>query len=180
MKIPSFPRVHNYRPGLGDELLLSGRKLLLYDGQMTLIDLVEHQKMTNWPENYKQSGISISLKYPNLDNNNEKNWIINYLKQGSPGFKNSTISFDQMALRDERVEKFIEEIKCSPEWLRAIKNKAKEKGLNLEEEVKALRNSLQKKLLSSTNKTKLGELQEKSLGSLTDEEKAFLKNIRRK
>ena len=53
-------------------------------------------------------------------------------------------------------------------------------GLNLEEEVKALRNSLQKKLLSSTNKTKLGELQEKSLGSLTDEEKAFLKNIRRK
>jgi len=53
-------------------------------------------------------------------------------------------------------------------------------GLNLEEEVKALRNSLHKKLLSSTNKTKLGELQEKSLGSLTDEEKAFLKNIRRK
>ena len=52
--------------------------------------------------------------------------------------------------------------------------------LPIEEEVKALRNSLQKKLLSSANKTKLGELQQKSLGSLTDEEKTFLKNIRRK
>ena len=52
--------------------------------------------------------------------------------------------------------------------------------LPIEEEVKALRNSLQKKLLSSANKTKLGELQQKSLGSLTDEEKIFLKNIRRK
>ena len=148
----SFPRVHNYRPGLGDELLLSGKKLLLYDGQMTLIDLVEHQKMTNWPENYKQSGISIRLKYPNLDNNNEKNWIINYLKQGSPGFKNSTISFDQMALRDERVEKFIEEIKCSPEWLRAIKNKAKEKGLNLEEEI---RNNADYMVFSQDEKIKI-------------------------
>ena len=36
--------------------------------------------------------------------------------------------------------------------------------LPIEEEVKALRNSLQKKLLSSANKTKLGELQQKSLG----------------
>jgi len=52
--------------------------------------------------------------------------------------------------------------------------------LPIEEEVKALRNSLQKKLLSSANKTKLGELQQKSLGSLTDDEKTFLKNIRRK
>ncbi len=52
--------------------------------------------------------------------------------------------------------------------------------LPIEEEVKALRNSLQKKLLASANKTKLGELQQKSLGSLTDEEKTFLKNIRRK
>jgi len=52
--------------------------------------------------------------------------------------------------------------------------------LPIEEEVKALRNSLQKKLLSSANKTKLGELQQKNLGSLTDEEKTFLKNIRRK
>jgi len=52
--------------------------------------------------------------------------------------------------------------------------------LPIEEEVKALRNSLQKKLLSLANKTKLGELQQKSLGALTDEEKTFLKNIRRK
>lgn len=51
--------------------------------------------------------------------------------------------------------------------------------LSIKDEVEALRESLQKKLLTSANKSKLSELQQKSLGSLTDEEKAFLKNFRR-
>ena len=51
--------------------------------------------------------------------------------------------------------------------------------LSIESEVDALRKSLRNKLLVSANKVKLNELQQKSLGSLTDEEKAFLKNIRR-
>jgi len=52
--------------------------------------------------------------------------------------------------------------------------------LSINDEVEALRESLQKKLLTSLNKTKLSEIQQKSLGSLTDEEKTFLKNFRRK
>jgi DNA primase len=52
--------------------------------------------------------------------------------------------------------------------------------LSINDEVEALRESLQKKLLTSLNKTKLSEIQQKSLSSLTDEEKTFLKNFRRK
>lgn len=148
----SFPRVHNYRSGLENELLLSGKKLLLYDGQMNLIDLVEYKKMTNWPENFMQFGISIGLKSPNLENNNEKNWITSYLNQGSPGHINSSISIDEMALRDQRVEKFIKEIKYSPEWLNTLKKKAKEKGLSLEEEI---RNNADYMVFSQDEKIKI-------------------------
>ena len=55
-----------------------------------------------------------------------------------------------------------------------------DEGLSINEEVEALRESLQKKLLTSANKTKLNEIQQKPLGSLSDEEKTFLKNFRRK
>ena len=55
-----------------------------------------------------------------------------------------------------------------------------DEDLSINDEVEALRESLQKKLLTSVNKTKLSEIQQKSLGSLTDEEKTFLKNLRRK
>lgn len=51
--------------------------------------------------------------------------------------------------------------------------------LSIEDEVNALRKSLRNKLLALNNKLKLKELQQKSLATLTDEEKVFLKNIRR-
>lgn len=51
--------------------------------------------------------------------------------------------------------------------------------LSIEDEVNALRKSLRNKLLALNNKLKLKELQQKSLALLTDEEKVFLKNIRR-
>ena len=51
--------------------------------------------------------------------------------------------------------------------------------LSIEDEVNALRKSLRNKLLALNNKLKLKELQQKSLSTLTDEEKVFLKNIRR-
>ena len=51
--------------------------------------------------------------------------------------------------------------------------------LSIEDEVNALRKSLRNKLLALNNKLKLKELQQESLATLTDEEKVFLKNIRR-
>ena len=51
--------------------------------------------------------------------------------------------------------------------------------ISIEDEVNALRKSLRNKLLALNNKLKLKELQQKSLALLTDEEKVFLKNIRR-
>ena len=51
--------------------------------------------------------------------------------------------------------------------------------ISIEDEVNALRKSLRNKLLALNNKLKLKELQQKSLATLTDEEKVFLKNIRR-
>ena len=51
--------------------------------------------------------------------------------------------------------------------------------ISIEDEVNALRKSLRNKLLALNNKLKLKELQQQSLATLTDEEKVFLKNIRR-
>ena len=49
--------------------------------------------------------------------------------------------------------------------------------MNLEEEINALRVSIKKRYLSKVNKHKLTETTKKSLNSLSDEEREFLKNI---
>ena len=49
--------------------------------------------------------------------------------------------------------------------------------MNLEEEINALRASIKKRYFSSVNKNKLSETTKKSLNSLSDEEREFLKNI---
>ena len=49
--------------------------------------------------------------------------------------------------------------------------------MNLEEEINALRVSIKKRYLSSVSKHKLSETTKKSLNSLSDEEREFLKNI---
>ena len=49
--------------------------------------------------------------------------------------------------------------------------------MNLEEEINALRVSIKKRYFSKVNKHKLSETTKKSLNSLSDEEREFLKNI---
>ena len=49
--------------------------------------------------------------------------------------------------------------------------------MNLEEEINALRVSIKKRFFSKVNKHKLSETTKKSLNSLSDEEREFLKNI---
>jgi len=49
--------------------------------------------------------------------------------------------------------------------------------MNLEEEINALRVSIKKRYFSSVNKHKLSEATKKSLNSLSEEEREFLKNI---
>jgi RNase adaptor protein for sRNA GlmZ degradation len=49
--------------------------------------------------------------------------------------------------------------------------------MNLEEEINALRVSIKKRYFSKVNKHKLTETTKKSLNSLSDEEREFLKNI---
>jgi len=49
--------------------------------------------------------------------------------------------------------------------------------MKIEEEIDALRLNIKKRHSSLSNKQKLNEATKKSLGSLSEEEKEFLKNI---
>ena len=49
--------------------------------------------------------------------------------------------------------------------------------MEMQEEIKALRSSIKKRYFSLTNKNKLNEATKKSLDSLSQEEREFIKNI---
>ena len=99
------------------------------------------------------------VKQDRLAKNQKERLIIERLVSQLPGSLNS----------DEIVE-----LLCD---LTGKYKSLEQEKMNLEEEINALRASIKKRYFSSVNKNKLSETTKKSLNSLSDEEREFLKNI---
>ncbi len=82
------PDVHNAVGEFPFGLSSSGDMIRLYDDESTLMDAVDYYPYYPWPENAVQTGSSIELIHPDLDNTQGENWQASPYG-GTPGRNNS-------------------------------------------------------------------------------------------
>jgi len=79
-----YPQIKNVRRNLNLSLFSKGDALILYNADMNLIDYINFKNIAGWPADVKKHGVGLKLE----SSDNEKNWIIESFKSGSPGMKN--------------------------------------------------------------------------------------------
>jgi hypothetical protein len=77
----------NFEFGLSSES--KGDKVRLYNASSTLIDAVDYFTTSPWPVIANETGATLELKAPNLDNTLVQNWVVNPGK-GTPGKPNGS------------------------------------------------------------------------------------------
>ncbi len=80
--VEHYPKDFTYGFGTDDAVRL-------YDSNDELVDKVEYLPSSPWPGNCVETGLTMELKNPGLDNSLPESWQASYVMNGTPGRKNS-------------------------------------------------------------------------------------------
>ncbi|MBN1926399.1 MAG: CotH kinase family protein, partial [Prolixibacteraceae bacterium] len=90
-KFKSLVTDAGYLGNLNFALNNAGEYIILYDESLNVIDSVNYNDHSPWPEDPDGLGFTLSLIKPYLDNNLPESWVSSYLAGGSPGKPNDYI-----------------------------------------------------------------------------------------
>ena len=103
------PDVFNAIGDMPFGLSKNGDAIRLYDNEETLIDAVDYYPYSPWPENAIETGSSIELIRPDLDNTKGENWQASPYG-GTPGTNNS----GYLDISTPVIEPFVLNFECFP------------------------------------------------------------------